>query len=505
MVSIMLIRIILFALAFCAAVPAYAADWLRAESDHYIVDARMDETDLRELVGIMEEFDRLLIDQLPVERRAGRKLHLHLDSDVTKISAVFGRGTRNHVFSTVDFAGGFMRFRNGDQALIRYQQIFYSQTAYFARASFLRTTPPWFWNGVPAVFSTTYLNEAGQFVVGAPDVQVPLRRSIAAADIRTIISEHSNPRMNEWDRYIANREIARPLLFDMRFAGQLEAYLDAYNAGQSLEEAAEQINDLDALADAIRAFNSNRQPPVRIIVLPPAEPAQITIRPLGEDEVALVSEKAARLWGGRTERVARNLNRLTQRYPESDDVWLEYAAAEYDLVRDSQFGGEQVFRGFGFSNGELVVSSNLYPDTRAWLAVNRALDLEPANSSATFLKAEILLARLVRSDEEDESEGFASVRATLSPFLVNPEQYPLAAALNYQSYLEEGADPPVASLEALGRAFVANPQVEAFRYAYASALARNGFRAEAQHLLRSLLNNPRYREASQRVLDQLMP
>ena len=65
----MVSRIALLLLALCLALPAHAADWLRAESDHYIVHARLDEAELRGLMQAIEDFDRVLHAQVEQLRR----------------------------------------------------------------------------------------------------------------------------------------------------------------------------------------------------------------------------------------------------------------------------------------------------------------------------------------------------------------------------------------------------------------------------------------------------
>ncbi|MEQ8772804.1 MAG: hypothetical protein RIC51_08210, partial [Erythrobacter sp.] len=341
------------------------------------------------------------------------------------------------------------------------------------------------------------------FILGAPDVlqREPTRAS--AKNLAELILLESWPdRQRAFARANAlARATATVLLIDPAFSGRLEAYLASWTAGRSPEAAMAELGDLEALADAIDARARERTKALRQVALPPGTEAGIVIRAMTRDEIDLVHPRMERLAETDLERTARRLARLAERHRESAATWYEYAATEFARVRDSRNPGS-VFRGFGFPNGEtLLVVADSHPDAEAWRAVNRALELDPDHPAARMLKAEILLGRLVRSAQDDENEGFEAVRAMLAPLAREAELHPLAAALHYQSFLEQGIAPPADAVDLLGRAFIANPSVGAFRYAYAVALSRAGQRDAARTLLSSMLNAPDYRDAAQRALD----
>jgi hypothetical protein len=147
------------------------------------------------------------------------------------------------------------------------------------------------------------------------------------------------------------------------------------------------------------------------------------------------------------------------------------------------------------------VTANPHPDAEAWRAVNQALAIDPAHAQAQRLKAEIMLARLVRAGELADPQDYDAVRAILAPLAREPERHPLAATLYYQSYIEQGRDPPDMATAQLGRAFIANAGVSDFRYAYATALSRAGKADVARGLLTSMLNHPEFAEAARRALE----
>jgi hypothetical protein len=504
----MALRICLVLMALCLALPAHASGWLRAESEHHVVYADLDEEKLRELVQLMEDFRRMIRERLPPELTAGRKLHVYMgkgnDLDWARIERRVGA-----LNSELEEAnGGGLYFPNNPESL-RHNPIFFSLAHYHMESAFLRSAPEWVTLGFAMVFRSTYPDTQGRLVVGGPDVTWPLRSPLNEAVIDERLTTPwprdrvGRARNQVPDEMRQSREIMRQLLFNQRFAGQLEAYLDAYNEGQSLAEASRHISDRAALVEASAQFNATRRPPVKIIVLPPAPPAEIAVRPLGEDEAAVLFARFARIVGGGDARIiAERLQRETVRFPDSAPAWYEYAAAEFVRVQESDFGGTPLFRGMGFANGELVVSANRHPDSAAWAAVQRALALDPGHRPAQRLKAEMLMARLVREDVTDgAAEGFEDVRNLLLPIAADAEREPLAAALYHQSYVEQGVEPTDEAFDWLERAFLANAGIEELRYAYAVALSRRGERAQAERLLASLLNSTETGEAARRALE----
>ena len=504
MVSRLLALLWLFALA----VPAAASDWQRAESEHFVVYADMDEKELRGLVQVMEDFRRMLRGMIPPQVNSPRKLHFYVmrgnDVDWARIERWVG--ARNADLEE-DHARGF--FFPSNPPVLRHNSVFFEIAHHHMESGFVRTAPEWVTTGFAMVFRATYLDAQGRLVIGGPDVSWPLRSPLNEGIItKRLTTPWPRERLRSTrggtpDAYRESREIIRPLLLDPRFAGQLEAYLDAYNEGQSLEEASRFISDRALLVQVSSQFNKTRRPPVKIIVPPPAPPAQIAVRALGKDEAAVLFARLARLWGGGDAKIiAERLEGETRRFPDSAIVWYEYAAAEFVRVQESEYGGPPLFRGMGFANGELIVTARRHPDSAAWEAVHRALAIDPDHRPSQRLKAELLMARLVREGGEDGSaDGFDAVRALLRPIAEDPEREPLAAALYHQSYVEQGIAPSAEAFDRLGRAFIANPGIEELRYAYAVALSRRGDKALAEKLLSSLINSTETGDAARRALE----
>lgn len=487
-------------LAWCFALPVHAQAWLRAESDHYVVHARLDEAELRGLMQSIEEFDRVLHGLMPAETRHGRKPELYLTDRPARIARAANFGASAVCQDHAELPVAYALYTADPTGERDPSEVFYCLTQFHLGNGFFRPKPMWVTAGLSHYFATASSKERGLFTIGKPRSIRPIRGITSAAMTEALLVRFRHRTEAEYSRFLdLSRVIASPLLIEPQYAGVLDRYIDAYVTGRSMEDAARELGDLEALASELG--QRRIVAPMRRVRIQPMFVADVAVRRMARDEIALIDLRIERLLETRLNASARELGELTRRFPDSALVWYEYAAAEYARVQNSDFGGRPVFRGFGFSNGELIVMANPYSDAEAWRAVNKALALDPDLAPARRLRAEILLARLVREGNPDDPAAYDEVRAMLGPLARAPEREPLAAALYHQSYVEQGREPPEAALKQLRLAFLANAGVGDFRYAYATAQSRRGEKNEARSLLISMLNDPAFQAAAFRALE----
>ncbi|MEL7729475.1 hypothetical protein AAG612_08055 [Citromicrobium bathyomarinum] len=497
----MLLRLALLLIALSLSVEARASDWLRAETEHFVIHADLEEEDIRALAVRLESFLILLDRQVPHQVAPARKHHVFLDKHDGRISSVTNRHLGGYAESWPEIDASFSVFstRYGDQ----FRHLHVSDAAAKLRlsGSFIRPMVPWLSHGLTGYFSTAMLGSVGKFVLGVPDVWYPMTGKPTKRRFTDVMLVRAHPTDSSYaDFKRTSGELVRGLLSDPANDAKIEKYLQAYNAGGSMEDGVEIIGDLAPVLKSARSIARGR-PTLHAVAIGLDWNGPVTVRAMGDDEIALVDIRFRRLLDHEREDVARDLLRMTERFPDSADVWYEYAAAEFALYEGGLYGPDRVFRGLGNTGGVIVVTARKYSDENAWRAANRALEIDPDQPQARRLKAEIMLARMVRNGEFENAEGFEEVRAVLAPLVAEPGKHPLAAALNYESFVEQGIAPPQDAFDALGRAFIGNAGVEEVRYAYAVALARRGERELARTLLESMLNNPDYREAAQSALD----
>lgn len=498
----MVARICLFLCSLCLSVPAMA-EWHRAESEHYVVHADMSQADLQQVTQTLEDFNRVLRELIPLRIEPGQKLQIYLTTDYRRMSRIRGMSVAGIPVYSPEFVMAFTYLNLADPENIRHDGAFFYAAGWHLEQAFLQPSPPWLLSGVPQFFSTAFRDKDGRFILGAPSSRYPPTKSISAKDLETTLSYKTTPdSQGRFNRFFdVAGVLAAPLMLEPAYDGAIERYIGAYSSGQTMEQAAATLGDREVLLEDIRQRSSMLRPLLPVLELAPVPPANITIRPLRKDETALIDLRFERTRERLRKRASQQLSALTRKMPDGALVWYEYAAAELARVQNSEFGGDPLFRGFGFANGELIVTANRYPDAEAWRAVNRALAIDPDMAEARRLRAEILLNRLVREGEEADPARYEEVRQLLAPLARDPRRQPLAAALYHQSYIEQGLEPTTQAFEQLGEAFRTNASVIDLRYAYAVALSRLGRVDEARSLLTSLLNSPRFAEAAARALD----
>jgi hypothetical protein len=441
---------------------------------------------------------------LPGETEPGQKLQLYLAPSVGRVSRVTDLRLSGVGAGGVELPVAYVIYDNGIEARFRAGDLFFYLAGHHLDHKLFRPNPLWFRIGFGAFFSTAWRNEDGDFILGMPGRSVRRNHHISTDDLRLTLATTARPdRQSTFERlYDTSTALTAPLLIDPDLRGVLARYLDAYVSGASMEEAARTLGEPDALARLIARRSSARTVPMRRVSLSPQEPAAVTITPMQADAIALVELRIERLLDKRRDDVSARLAALTDRHPDSADVWFEYGAAEFARVRHADFGGMPLLHGFGFANGELIVTANRHSDAEAWRAANRALAIDPGHPQALRLKAEIMLGRLVRAEEEPAAQEYDAIRALLEPLAADPTRQPLAAALSYQSYIEQGLPPPDTAIDRLGRAFLANAGVNDFRYAYATALSRAGKGDTARMLLTAMRNDPEFAKAARRALEE---
>lgn len=499
----MVSRLCLLLLALFVSTPAQATAWLRGESEQFVVHARIEEAELRALIQDMEDFARALEHILPGETQPGRKLEFYLTSERWRLARVIDFDLVAVCEDQADNAISYV-WRPNPPRLLRDGSIYYCIAKHHLNNAFFRPMPDWVQQGVPQFFSTAVRDKDGAFVFGSPDPYRPVRGKIDAKAIaRVVTAEADDASIEKYRRWFTlSRVIANPFLIDPARAGVLDRYIAAYASGRSLSDIAVMLGDTEALARQIDRGLDAKRATLRRVALQPGRSAVISVTAVRPDEVALFDLRLARIFDEARSETAANLEALTDAYPESAPVWYEYAAAEHARVQNGDEGTKPVLRGFGFATGDIIVTGRRHPDTEAWRAVNRALELDPDHASAQRLKAEIMLDRLVRAENEPAAEEWEEVRASLEPLAEDPRANPLAAALSYQSWIEQGLPAPDAAFDRLGRAFNANAGVADIRYAYAVALAGLGRSDKSRMLLRSMLHHPQFAEAAIRALEE---
>lgn len=329
----------LLLMALCFGLPALApaqaqkrdAGWLRAESDHYIVHARLPEAELRALMQTIEDFDRVLNGLMPGETWPGRKPEFTLTADPRRIARVVDFGASAVCENNAELPVAYAFYGPDFRGVPDPGEIFYCLSQFHLDNGFFRPKPMWVTAGVSHFFATANRNDEGIFVIGTPRRLKPPPGITPKALAETLAVRFRHRKEDDYARFLElSRALASPLLLEAQYAGMLERYVDAYAGGRSMEDAAGELGSLDTLAKELGGRRIVA--PVRRVKVAPPAVTRITVRPMRADEIALIDLRFERLLETRLKSTAKALRNLTARHPDSALVWYEFAAAEYARV-----------------------------------------------------------------------------------------------------------------------------------------------------------------------------
>ncbi|MGB3795851.1 MAG: hypothetical protein WA957_06055, partial [Alteraurantiacibacter sp.] len=191
----------------------------------------------------------------------------------------------------------------------------------------------WYSEGFAELFSNLEFNE-DNFVIG----DVPTWRSASLATIPIDLEKTFDPpargdRTTVGRTYAHGWLIASHLNLNPERRGQMSEYMVAIGEGAKPMEAAERaFGDLDVLRAELEEFRRGAARTLRVPYSVNAEPA-VEIRKLNEAQSARMETMIRSKRGvdeDRAQRVVRDARRLVAQYPQSPEVLLSAAEAEFD-------------------------------------------------------------------------------------------------------------------------------------------------------------------------------
>jgi len=432
----------LLASVFLAATPAHA-EWWEAKTEHFVIYAQDSERSTKEFATKLESYDHAL-----------RSLQ------ATKFDPVTADWQRVTIYRSGDLdymerlahgpAGGFyvpqmnpVEFtpvhgeksktdsiikRDSRTDLDPQSVLFHEYAHHFMFQYFPAAYPTWYREAFAETVATIDLHPDGSFHVGNP----PQYRSDAlfnqmlTVTPQSLLASTAKPDFEDFfGWYTVGWLVNHYLTFSGNRAGQLQTYLRLVNGGMNSAPAARQaFGDLDKLASEIQKYkHSGRLGGADVVPGTKANP-QVTLRRLGPDEEA-VMKSVIRTRSGPTKSeergVAGDVRDLARQYPNSLQVYLELAKAEFDVEN--------------------------YDAAEA--AADRAIQIDPESVEALIDKSEVLLER-GKTDKKylPEARVWVAKAHDLDP--QNPE--PLF--VNYQTYFYEGEAIPETALIGLEQSFM---------------------------------------------------
>ncbi len=468
----------LFASVFAAftvlfAIPAVAADWFRAETEHFIVYSEDSERDSREFVQDLERLDEVLRiltgvgldeDGLPESSKV-TVFRFGETQDMSRLLA----GNRN-----TGVGGFFIGRAHGSVAFVPRQQnrrrtrsareamdtdmqldpkatLFHEYVHYFMYQHRDAPYPLWYSEGFAELFSNVQF-EDDHFVIG----EVPPWRSYSLTTISIDLEDTFDPpgkrtRETTGRTYGHGWLIASHLNLNPERRGQMGTYMAAIAQGKSPMEAAEEsFGDLEVLRRELEEFRQGRARVLNVPYAAAADP-EVNIRPLTEAETArmdLMINSKRGVDEDNAPRLARDARDLVGRYPQSEAVLLAATEAEFDARNYDE--AERLAR--------------------------RVIEIEPESTMAAIYLADIAL----RQSHDDPSKLMeARSRFAAANQMETDHAYPLYGY--YLTYLfDDGQPVPDNAKLALESAFRYAPYDFAVRQALVHMLLKENRPDEAR-------------------------
>ncbi len=460
---------------------ALAADWFRAETEHFIVYAEDDEEDTVEFAQELERLDEVLSfftgvktdgEELP----ESTKVTVFRFGETSDMSVLLA-GNRN-----TGVGGFFIGRANGSVAFVPRQRnkrrdrslrnsidqdmmldpeatLAHEYVHYFMFQHADAPYPLWYSEGFAELFSNIEFNE-DNFVIG----DVPTWRSASLATIPIDLEKTFDPpargdRTTTGRTYAHGWLIASHLNLNPERRGQMSEYMVAIGEGASRMEAAERaFGDLDVLHDELEEFRRGSARTLRVPYAANAEP-EVEIRRLTEAQAArmeLMIKSKRGVDEDDAQRLVRDARRLVAEYPQSPAVLLAATEAEFDARN--------------YSEAESLAQ--------------RVLELDPESTAAANYYADVALRR---SFEDPSQLAEARSRFAAANQMETDHAYPLYGY--YLTHLFDESQPvPDQAKMALEASFSYAPFDQGVRQALIHMLLEEDRPAEARIVGASFLN-----------------
>lgn len=465
----LLFRMMLVAAAawFCAGATPAHAQWLKAESERFIVYSDGGERPLREFTQKLEVFDRLLRIRMGLspDETPHRKLPIYLvrsRNGLARVNPALPEGVAGFYTANNEdiFAVAVQDRRHG----MGEQILLHEYAHHFMMQNFPYPYPGWFVEGFAEYYMTAeidgnrirlgnYNDNRASWVVGSPWMS-----------LSDLISSRPRSRgvRNAHMFYPQAWLLAHWFLADPERQNMLQAYLLAVGQGVDSVQAIERATGM-SLAELQRTLRAYRRLPTLSMThtFPPVE-VTVTRLPRSADDLLLLKQ------------------RLTIGTP--NEVRAEVAA---EVRRAAARHGDDPLALLVLGHGELHFGER----DQGRAALERLLEIDPDNVEALqFLAGEHL--RRSREADEDQDVQLATARDLLArAYQVDDANYVTMLLL---TQLRRGGSgwPNENDIATMEIAYTLAPQLAETRVNLASAMISTNRTEEAIVLLGSLANNP---------------
>lgn len=507
-------RFLFVAAAMLWSLPAAADEWHEAETTHFRILSSGEEKDLVKFAERLEQFHTLLrlatgANDADLEVVKVKVVMVPSVSEAERLSGILNR----------DVAGFYLPREEGAIAVVpRVTQnaIFSGQLVLFheyAHHFMLQYSPvaypAWYVEGFAEITSTASFERPGAITYGkaASHRTYELfnkRYSTANMVDGSYLKEQDGRPWSYGDAWL----VTHYLTFADKRKGQLRAYLDAINSGQSMKQAATAFGDLSELQREVSIYFAGRSFPYRAVPLPANAAGAIRVRAVPADEAALIESEIELTRRLRLPAKSDDDADDDENTGKPDDGSFAARLAEAKERRDQWIG--QLEAKASATPGS-VYGWRLLADARCGArqyqacltAAERALTIAPTDSRATVRRAEALMYLAAELPAEQRKAQVGQARTIAAKVMNAQTDDPVSRIVFYKSYAAEGRKASPVGIKALVEAVRLVPQLNGPRLTLARELANLGETDAAKMLLRPLAYAPHGGAASARARKML--
>ncbi|MXO58599.1 hypothetical protein GRI89_03460 [Altererythrobacter salegens] len=476
-----------------ALAPAGAqAEWLRADTKHFILYSDGREAELTKFAVEAEKFDSLLRSWFKVgEHEDAIRLPVFIMKDSETVSKLRGveKGALGGFYQALP--EGAYALSNRAKPVSKFsgtgqQILFHEYTHHFFTRYVSGSYPTWLFEGFAEYFSTTTFDKDDSYTVG--NIANSRAYGLTAGQnlpIERILTDGlTGLNRQQTDVYYGRSWLlTHHLMSDAAGRAQLSEYVKAFNSGTPPREAAESTfgpfekldQDLVALTRKGMVAFSSKEP----IGYDPT----VRITPLDTVDSELLELHINRIVQFQPDETLSKLRALAAIAPDRVGVLAELARAELETARKA---------GSAEATAIAVAAAEGTAD--------KVLALDPDNVSAAMTKG---LAILEHDDGNPSDEDVAAARKMfVKANNADPEE-PRPLYEYFRSYAQYSGRPPDIAIQGLEAAFTKAPEIVDYRVALAFAYANLGRFDEAMSLVRYLAYHPHMAEHGKRLIEQL--
>lgn len=450
------------------------AQWVEAESNHFVVYSKSSEDEARQFVTELERFDQAVRSlrgiKSPPVNPANRVTVFVLDNTNAIASLAGGRGVAGFFIPRGSGAVAFVPQRRSvnrgsvasrrNVGELEAQQVLFHEYAHYLMFSAYPNAafPGWYVEGFAEFHATAEMPEDGSVVFGA----VPQYRGYGLQSgnhfplNRLLAGERPTDGLAQDALYGRGWALVHFFQFNRDRADGLNQYLTAINSGKSAKEAMSAFGDIGDLNSAIERHIQARSHGAMQVGADALALGEITVRSLSPGESALMATKIR-----------------SKRGVTKDDAKDVYASARRagDFPKDAQ--AQIIIAEAAYDAGE-------YRDAEA--AADNAIAVDPKAIDGWIYKAMAQMA--VARDASDKSpETWAKIRKTIGGAnRLNPND-PEPLALYYRSFTQSGTAPTDLAKDGMIKAFELAPYDPDFRLTASYVLLEDNNVPMAKRLL----------------------